>query len=86
MSEGYPVKGRRKRITLTVRNASFQPVAGARVRVSGAGVNVNTKTTGSTGKVSFRVRARKYPGKVTFRVSKTGFTTLYHVKSVRPAG
>jgi hypothetical protein len=86
MSTGYPVRNKRKTITLTVRNASFQPVAGARVRVSGAGVNANTKTTGSTGKVSFRVRARKYPGKVTFRISKTGFTTAYHVKSVRPAG
>ncbi|HXV32674.1 MAG TPA: hypothetical protein VD769_01595 [Gaiellaceae bacterium] len=83
-STGYPARRKTKTITLTVRNASFQPVAGARVRVSGAGVKIVTKRTGLTGKVSFRVRATRYPGKVTFRISKAGFTTLKHVKTVRP--
>jgi hypothetical protein len=71
-------------VTLTVRTGSFQPVAGARVRVSGAGVKAATKTTSATGKVSFRIRATRYPGKVTFRVTKAGFTPLNHVKRVRP--
>lgn len=83
-STGYPVRNRFKTVTLTVRDASFQPVAGAKVRVSGAGVSVATKTSGATGKVTFRVRATRYPGKVTFRVTKTGFTALNHVKTVRP--
>lgn len=84
MSTGYPVRRKIKTVTLTVRNSSFQPVQGASVRVSGAGVTVATKPTNADGKVIFRIRATKYPGKVTFRVTKTGFTTLYHIKTVRP--
>ena len=57
MSSGSPTRNKLKTITLTVRNASFQPVAGASVRVSGAGVRAATKQTGATGKVSFRIRA-----------------------------
>jgi hypothetical protein len=83
-STGYPVRNRAKTITVTVRNSSFQPVAGAKVRVSGAGAAIVTKTTGPTGKVTFKVRAKRYPGKVTFRITKAGFTTLSHVKTVRP--
>jgi hypothetical protein len=71
-------------VTLTVRNASFQPVQGASVRVSGAGVKAATKLSNAEGKVVFRIRATKYPGKVTFKITKAGFTTLSHVKTVRP--
>ena len=84
LSTGYPVRNKLKTITLTVRNGSFQPVAGANVRASGAGINPVTKQTGATGKVTFKIRARRYPGSITFRVSKTGFTTATHVKTVRP--
>ena len=84
LSTGYPVKGKRKTITLTVRNASFQPVADANVRVSGAGVTAVTKKTSASGGVTFKVRAKRYPGKVTFRITKTGFETEKHVKTVRP--
>ncbi len=83
-STGYPVRNRFKTVTVTVRNPSFQPVAGASVRVSGAGVKAATKQTSATGKVTFRIRATRYPGKVTFRITKTGFTALSHVKTVRP--
>ncbi len=85
LSTGYPVKGKRKTITVTVRNASFQPVEGANVRVSGAGVNAVTKQSNASGAVTFRVRAKRYPGTVTFKITKTGFETEYHKKTVRPA-
>jgi hypothetical protein len=84
LSTGYPVKGKKKTITLTVRNASFQPVEGANVRVSGAGVTAVTKQTNASGGVTFSVRAKKYPGTVTFKVTKSGFETEYHKKTVRP--
>jgi hypothetical protein len=86
LSTGYPVKGKRKKISLTVRNASFQPVAAANVRVSGAGVNAVTKQTNASGEVNFWVRAKRYPGTVTFKITKAGFETAYHKKTVRPAG
>jgi hypothetical protein len=85
LSTGYPVKGKKKKITLTVRNGSFQPVAAANVRVSGAGVTAVTKQTNASGVVTFTVRARRYPGTVTFRITKTGFETELHKKTVRPA-
>jgi hypothetical protein len=84
LSTGYPVRNKLKTITLTVRNGTFQPVAGANVRASGAGINAVTKKTGAAGKVTFRIRAKRYPGSITFRISKAGFTTATHVKTVRP--
>lgn len=80
---GYPVKHRRRTVTLTVLNrANAKPVPGAKVRVSGAGVTRKTKTTGSLGKVRFRIRAKRYPGRVTFRITKSGFTTKYVYRTV----
>jgi hypothetical protein len=71
-------------VTLTVRNrATLAPVARAAVRVSGAGVRAATKWTSSLGKVTFRIRATRYPGTVTFRVAKAGFTTMYVRRAVR---
>jgi hypothetical protein len=81
---GYPVKNRYRNVTVYARNlTSLAPVAGASVRVSGAGVPLRTKTTGSTGKVTFRIRATRYPATVTFRVSKVGYTTAYLYRKVR---
>jgi hypothetical protein len=81
---GNPVRRKYRTITITVKNrATLAPVAAARVRVSGGGVATKTKTTGATGKASFRLRARRYPGRVTFRVSKSGFTTAHLYRSVR---
>jgi hypothetical protein len=85
LASGYPVKGKRKTITLSVRNASFQPVEGASVRVSGAGVVASTKQTNASGAVTFKVKAKRYPGKVTFKITKAGFEAETYKKTVRPA-
>ena len=47
-------------------------------------MNAVTKKTNGLGKVTFKVRAKRYPGKVTFRVTKTGFEPETHQKTVRP--
>lgn len=44
-AKGSPVRGRWRTVTLTVRNQLLKPVGGAKVRVSGAGVTVATKST-----------------------------------------
>ena len=80
---GYPVRNRFRTVSLTVRNGAFQLVAGANVRISGAGVRAVTKKTGTGGKVSFRLRATRYPGRVSFRVTKLGFTAATYTRSVR---
>jgi hypothetical protein len=81
---GYPVKGKTRTVTITVKSrATNAPVAQASVRVSGAGVKAATKKTGVLGKVSFRVRATRYPGTVSFKVSKAGFTTATIKRVVR---
>jgi hypothetical protein len=80
---GYPVRNQWRTVTLTVRNGSFQLVQGANVRISGAGVRAVTKRTGTGGKVSFRLRATRYPGSVSFRVTKLGYTAATFKRSVR---
>jgi hypothetical protein len=80
---GYPVRNRWRTVTLTVRNGSFQLVPGANVRISGAGVRAVTKRTGTGGKVSFRLRATRYPARVAFRVTKLNFTAATYYRSVR---
>jgi hypothetical protein len=83
-AKGYPVKNRSRYVTIYVKNfTSLAPVAGASVRVSGAGVPLRTKTTGSGGAARFYLKATRYPGTVTFRVSKTGYTTAYLYRKVR---
>ncbi len=83
-AKGYPVRRVYKTVTITVRNlGTSAPVASAAVRVSGAGVAAATKHTSSLGKVTFRIRATRYPGTVTYRITKTGYTALYFRQSVR---
>jgi hypothetical protein len=83
---GYPVRNRYRTITIYVKNyTTVAPVAGAVVRVSGAGVPVKSRLTGSGGAAKFYLKATRYPGKLTFRVSKTGYTTAYLYRSVRRA-
>jgi hypothetical protein len=83
-ANGYPSYRKTKTVTLTIKNlATSAPVAGASVRVSGAGVNIVTKKTGSLGKVTFKLRARKYPATVSYRVTKAGYLTLTYKQSVR---
>ena len=55
------------------------------LRVSGAGVPIRTKKTGSGGAARFYLKATRYPGKVTFKVWKSGYTTAYLYRSVRLA-
>jgi hypothetical protein len=83
-SKGAPSYRTTKKVTLTVKNLSTNaPVAGASVRVSGAGVKVVTRKTGSTGKVTFKLKAKKYPGTVNYRVTRTGYQTTTYKQSVR---
>ena len=83
VASGYPVKNRYRTISFTVRNTSFQAVKSAAVRVSGAGVTARTKYTNVAGQVSFKIRPTRYPGKVAFRFSKSGYKTAYLFRSVR---
>jgi hypothetical protein len=81
-SAGYLVKGRSRYITIYVKNLStLAAVSGATVRASGAGV-LSTKVTGAGGSVRFYLKPTKL-GTVTFRVSKSGFTTAYLYRKVR---
>jgi hypothetical protein len=83
-TKGYPSHNRFKSVTVTVKNMSTKaPVAGVSVRVSGAGVKVTTKKTNSSGKVTFRIKAKRYPGSVTYRASKAGYVTRSLLQSVR---
>jgi hypothetical protein len=85
-AKGYPVKGKYRYVTIYAKNyTSLAPVAGASVRVSGAGVAIRTKTTGSGGAARFCLKATRYPGKITFKVWKTGYTTAYLYRAVRLA-
>jgi hypothetical protein len=82
---GYPVKLRYRTVSLRVRNQLNKPVYRAAVRVWGAGVGARTKYTGRYGWVSFRLRATRYPGYVTFRIAKSGYTTKTVLRPVRRA-
>ena len=82
-ARGYPVLRRRVRMTITAKDAgTLAPVAGASVRVSGAGVTRRTKLTNSNGRVRFYVRATRLR-RVTFRVAKPGYETAYLSRKVR---
>jgi hypothetical protein len=82
-ARGYPVKGRRVAVTIRVKNrATLAPIAGARVRASGAGITPRTKTTGLNGRVRFYIKATRL-GRVTFRATKSGYQTAYLYRQVR---
>jgi hypothetical protein len=59
-------------VTFTVKNAGGTGVVGASVHVSGAGIKAATKTTGTGGKVTFKLKPTK-TGKVTATASKAGY-------------
>jgi hypothetical protein len=81
---GYPAKNKYRYVTIYVKNStSLAAVAGASVRVSGAGVPIRTKTTGTGGAAKFYLKATRYPGTVTFKVAKAGYTTAYLYRKVR---
>jgi hypothetical protein len=83
-AKGYPVKGRYKYVYITVRDsASLAAIRWASVRASGAGVTKTTKLTNSSGVATFYLKATRYPGTVTFQVSKSGYATKYLYRKVR---
>ena len=71
-ASGSLIRGTRRTITVTVRNAKNRPVPRARVRVRGSGVRARPKRTGRRGIVKFALRPTRR-GSVTFRVSKRGY-------------
>jgi hypothetical protein len=83
-ASGYPVKNRYRTIYIYVKDSStLAAVVGASVRASGAGVVTTTKSTGLSGVAKFYLKATRYPGTVTFTVSKSGFRTASISRSVR---
>jgi hypothetical protein len=60
------------RVVVTVSNPTLKPVAGATVRVSGAGMKAKKGRTNRKGKVTLRIRPRK-KGRLTFSARKPGY-------------
>jgi hypothetical protein len=74
---GKLVKNRARDISVKVRDAAtLNVISGAQVRAYGAGVPLTIKNTNSSGVAKFRLKPTKL-AKVTFRVSKTGYATVY---------
>jgi hypothetical protein len=79
---GRLVKNHARDITVKVRDsATLNAVSGASVRAYGAGVALTTKTTNSSGVAKFHLKPTQL-AKVTFRVSKTGYATVYLTRKV----
>ena len=82
-SKGRLVKNRTKTIQIIVKDSvSLAPIRFASVRASGAGVTTTTRLTNSDGVATFSLRPTRLR-QVTFRVSKSGYTTAYLKKRVR---
>ena len=74
---GRLVKNRARDVTVKVRDsATLNAVSGASVRAYGAGVSLTQKTTNASGVAKFRLKPTQL-AKVTFRVSKTGYITVF---------
>jgi hypothetical protein len=83
-AKGYPVKNRYRTIYIYVKDsATLAAVRYASVRASGAGVTATTKLTNSLGVAKFYLKATRYPGTVTFKVTRSGYTTKYLYRKVR---
>ncbi len=81
-SSGRLVKKHLTKVTITAKNAStLNPVFAATVKASGAGVST-TKFTTTSGVAIFYLKPTKL-GKVTFKVTKSGYQTAYLYKKVR---
>jgi hypothetical protein len=66
------MRRRWNRIVVTVSNPANRRVAGAMVRVSGAGIKARRAKTNRKGQVSFRLRPRK-KGRLLFSATKAGY-------------
>ena len=81
-ASGKLVKNRGRDIAIKVRDlATLNPVMGASVMASGSGVALTVKSTNSSGVAKFRLRPTQLD-KVTFRVSKSGYLTVYPTRRV----
>ena len=74
---GRLVRNRARDVTVKVRDsATLNAISGASVRAYGAGVSLTQKTTNSSGVAKFRLKPTQL-AKVTFRVAKSGYVTVY---------
>lgn len=78
----YFVHGTTKTVTVTAKDSKNHALSGVSIKVSGAGVTVTSKKTGSGGKVTFKIHPKKSGGKVTFTGTKSGLQTGTLVVSV----
>jgi hypothetical protein len=69
-------------VTVTAKDGtSLNVVSGAKVAASGAGIS-STKFTSTSGVATFYLKPTK-TGRVTFKVTKTGYQTAYLFKQAR---
>jgi hypothetical protein len=71
-ARGTLKRKRMRPIVITVKSGGNRPVAGATVRVSGAGARRMARRTNRRGVVTFKIRAR-IRGAVVFRATKSGY-------------
>jgi hypothetical protein len=79
---GFPKRKRTGRVSARVVDGRGRPLAGALVRVTGAGLKRLAKRTNVTGQVTFKLRPKKR-GKLVFSASKAGFQPAYGSLKVR---
>jgi hypothetical protein len=72
VARGAPKRRRVRVIVTSVFSASNRPVAGATVRVSGAGLRRAAARTNRRGTARFRLRPTRR-GSITFRATKSGY-------------
>ena len=72
VARGAPKRRRTRAISITVVSGGNRPIAGATVRVSGAGARRMARRTDRRGIVTFRVRPR-LRGSLVFRATKSGY-------------
>ncbi|HEV2711526.1 MAG TPA: hypothetical protein VGU26_00390, partial [Gaiellaceae bacterium] len=71
-ARGTPKRKQTRSIVITVRSGANSPIAGATVRVSGAGARRMARRTNRRGIATFQVRAR-LRGAIVFRATKSGY-------------
>jgi large repetitive protein len=77
---GAAIRGQRTKLTVFV--SATTGVAGARVRVAGAGMRARAKTTNAAGRAEFQIRPTRR-GQITITVTKPGFRTVSTTVAVR---
>jgi hypothetical protein len=74
-STSYLAHGVWTNVTVTAKDSKGHALSGVTIKASGGGITATSKKTGSTGKVTFKLRARTVGGKVTFTGTKSGLQT-----------